>query len=110
MTGDLAAALAGLQRRLDPGADLHRRRAPRVEPAPGRHAKGARHLAGDDRARGGSSGWDGSAAAKSACVYGCIGQEHRLSLSADSTILPRYITAIRWLMCATVARSWPMKR
>src|SRR5215510_14649212 len=45
-----------------------------------------------------SSGWDGSAAAKSACVYGCIGRVHNASLSPVSTILPRYITAMRWLM------------
>src|SRR5207247_10264125 len=58
----------------------------------------------------GASGCDGNAAAKRALVYGCIGRAHSASLSADSTILPRYITAIRWLMCATVARSRPRKR
>jgi cyanuric acid amidohydrolase len=79
-----------------------------------RHPEGRRRALGTSpamvRSGCGSSGWDGSAAAKRALVYGCIGRAHRVSLSADSTILPRYITAIRWLMCATVARSWPRKR
>ena len=57
-----------------------------------------------------SSGCAGSAAANSAWVYGCKGLAHSSVLSAVSTIWPRYITAIRWLMCATVARSWPMNR
>src|SRR5262249_56037820 len=52
----------------------------------------------------------GSAAANSAFVYGCCGASAIASASPLSTILPRYITAIVWLMWATAARSWAMKR
>ena len=31
-------------------------------------------------------------------------------VSVSSTILPRYITATRWLMCWTTAKSWAMMR
>src|SRR5262249_52440535 len=57
-----------------------------------------------------SSGCEGSAAEKSACVYGCLGDFETTSAAPISTILPRYITAIVWLMWATAARSWAMKR
>jgi hypothetical protein len=33
-----------------------------------------------------------------------------VAASPISTICPRYITAMVWLMCATAARSWVMKR
>src|SRR5438132_869337 len=52
----------------------------------------------------------GSAAANSAFVYGCCGSSATASASPHSTILPRYMTAILWLMWATAARSWAMKR
>ena len=32
-----------------------------------------------------------------------------MALSASSTMPPRYITAMRWLMCSTTGRSWAMK-
>ena len=57
-----------------------------------------------------SSGCAGSAAAKSAWVYGCLGFLAIARASPISTIFPRYITAICWLMCATAARSCAMKR
>ena len=40
-------------------------------------------------------------AESSASVYGCCGAANGDSLSASSTIRPRYITATRWLMCTT---------
>ena len=39
------------------------------------------------------------------CVYGCSGRDVTRSPSPDSTISPRYITATRWLMWRTTARS-----
>ena len=54
-----------------------------------------------------SSRCDGREAAKRALVYGCMGLFHRSKLSAISTVLPRYITTIRSLMCATASKSWP---
>src|SRR5206468_3618412 len=52
----------------------------------------------------------GSAAANSAFVYGCCGSSATASASPHSTIFPRYMTAIVWLMWATAARSCAMKR
>src|SRR5262249_7711368 len=43
-------------------------------------------------------------AVSSASVYGCSGLVNSAFLSAHSTILPRYMTATRWLMCSTTAR------
>ena len=45
-----------------------------------------------------------------ACVYGCSGEPNKVRLSVSSTIRPRYITAMRWLMCFTTARSCAMNR
>ncbi|CAM5307933.1 hypothetical protein SVIOM74S_01446 [Streptomyces violarus] len=43
-----------------------------------------------------------------ALVYGCIGLAYSESRSASSTILPRYITAIRSETCRTTDRSCAM--
>ena len=46
----------------------------------------------------------------SATVYGWRGFAYSVSTSASSTILPRYITPTRSLMCSTTARLWAMNR
>ena len=46
----------------------------------------------------------------SALVYGCYGSSVIVRASATSTSLPRYITPIRSLICATTARLCAMKR
>jgi hypothetical protein len=43
-------------------------------------------------------------------VYGCSGVVYRSSAGETSTIEPRYITAIRFEMWRTTARSCAMKR
>ena len=81
---------------------------------------------GDGRAaRGGWLGWAVAAEHDARALPGGIGLGHggkqrhgvgmpRLRSSASvgpcSTILPRYITATRWAICRTTARSWAMKR
>ena len=47
---------------------------------------------------------------RSATVYGWSGSALRSRDDASSTIRPRYITAIRSLMCCTTDRSWAMNR
>ena len=49
-------------------------------------------------------------AERSALVYGCSGFSYKSSQFANSTILPRYITATRSLMCRTTDRSCAMNR
>src|SRR5574337_548467 len=49
-------------------------------------------------------------AESSASVYGCCGLLNNSSAVAISTILPKYITAMRSLMCLTTDRSWAMNR
>src|SRR5262249_53879092 len=49
-------------------------------------------------------------AERRACVYGCLGARQSVLASADSTILPRYITRTRRLMCSITAKSCAMKR
>ena len=110
VTGDEPAAL-GAERRVLGGTARHRERAARMEAAAGRRIERARHLAAPARppraARRGRSAarprtapscTDASASSATACA------------SPHSTILPRYMTAIAWLMCATAARSCAMKR
>ncbi len=46
----------------------------------------------------------------SATEYGWSGSRLSSFDEASSTILPRYITAIRSLMCRTTDRSWAMNR
>src|SRR5262245_45244772 len=46
----------------------------------------------------GASGSARNAAENSAFVYGCSGLRYKDSVSACSTIRPRYITAVRWAM------------
>src|SRR4029453_13474010 len=53
-------------------------------------------------------GSSGSAAEKSACVYGCFERSATSAAEPSSTICPRYMTAIVSLMCATAARSGAM--
>src|SRR6185369_3104884 len=63
--------------------------------------------------RGRSASAAGSAtgtADSRACVYGCSGSRNSVSRSAISTMRPRYITATRWLMWRTTARSCATKR
>ena len=55
---------------------------------------------------GSSSGIDES----SACVYGCAGFAYRSSLSAISTMFPKYMTPIRSDMCLTMDRSCAMNK
>src|SRR5699024_266536 len=45
-----------------------------------------------------------------ACVYGCNGSVFNTSASITSTIFPRYMTAIRSLICLTTDKSWAMNR
>ncbi len=55
--------------------------------------------------------WSGSGtgtAEMSACVYGCRGSKTTRSVSASSTILPRYMTARRSLTYLATAMSWVM--
>lgn len=55
---------------------------------------------------GSGSGMDES----SACVYGCAGFVYRSSLSAISTMFPKYMTPIRSDMCLTIDRSCAMNK
>src|ERR1019366_5949091 len=43
-------------------------------------------------------------------VYGCFGWRSVSSTAPDSTILPAYMTATRWTVSATTARSWVISR
>ena len=81
-----------------------------MEAAAARRVQRAGHLTGEDDLLVAVVRVEGRAAANSALVYGCSGLADSSSLSPTSTILPRYITAMRWLMWVTVARSWPMNR
>ena len=56
------------------------------------------------------SGCAGSAAEKSALVYGCSGFRNSSFVRARSTILPRYMTATSWAMYLVVARWCAMSR
>src|SRR3954469_11931917 len=63
------------------------------------------------RARSRSISGSGIGAADSnAFVYGCAGRLYSSETGATSTILPRYITATRWLRWRTTERSWAMNR
>src|SRR5512132_843172 len=46
----------------------------------------------------------------SASVYGCSGLSNSARVVVSSTIRPRYMTATRWLMCSTTARSCATNR
>ena len=93
-------------------ADLGRVGAARVEAATGRRVDRARHLALEHDplavpARVRSSVSIAGIADSSASVYGWIGCVEELVDGADSTITPRYITAIRsetWWTIAEVVR------
>src|SRR5690606_7299605 len=52
-----------------------------------------------------TSGLVDGTADKSASVYGCSGRRYNSRASANSTILPRYMTATRLLICSTTDRS-----
>ena len=111
VAGDPVAGGQLDQRRLHRLADLLGLPAPGVEPAGGRRVERAGHVALQPdalalalRARGSGTG----TADSSATVYGCMGRSYRSSRSAISTILPRYMTATRSLMCRTTDRSCAM--
>ena len=61
-------------------------------------------------ATSGRSGSGCGIEARSACVYGWRGSRKTRSVGPVSTILPRYITAMRWLMCSTTERSCATNR
>ena len=113
VAGDhVAVQLAQLRLLVRAARRLHERAA-RVEAAarpagsPGsagrRASRIARRVALDDGSGIGT-------AESSVIVYGCSGFSYRSSAGEISTILPRYMTAIRSEMCRTTARSCAMKR
>ena len=81
-----------------------------VEAAAAGRIDRARHVAlEDDRGRGRAPGSGTGTAESSALGVGMLGRgEDLLPAAPVSTILPRYITATRWVMCSTIARSWLM--
>jgi len=50
------------------------------------------------------------AARTRAWVYGCSGSAKTVVVGEYSTTRPRYMTAVRWLMCLATSRSWVTNR
>ena len=91
------------------GADRHGLRAAWVEAAAGRQVEDAGHDARDllqpgapQRERSPSFGMDFS----SPRVYGCAGASKKTAVRPASTILPAYMTMMRWEIRAMTPRSW----
>ena len=85
--------------------------AARVEVAAGRRVDRARHVALQDHALAAlAPGLRHRHGGQQRLGVGVQRRLEQASLSASSTIRPRYITATRWLMCSTTARSCAMNR
>lgn len=79
-----------------------------MERAAGRRIERTWHLTRSDAASALRMG-DVRIVSSSSCVWGCRGLAKSVSVSASSTIRPRYITAIRSDMWRTTLMSWLMK-
>ena len=99
------------QFRLLLGAPRHRLRTARVEAAAGRRVERARHFAGQDDLLAALVGMARQRRREQRLRYrDASARSASARASPVSTILPRYMTAIVWLICATAARSWAMNR
>jgi hypothetical protein len=80
--------------------------APGMKPAAVGRVHGVGHISGEEQRRFPPADFGRRNAGEQGMGVGMPREAESVALSATSTILPRYITATRWLMYLTTSRWW----